>query len=276
MKKLGVIGWPVSHSLSPRLHRAWLSQYRIDATYEAVAVKPEALSSFVQDVRQSSEWIGFNVTIPYKETVIRAVDQLDASAIRIGAVNTVCMSSGELIGGNTDAAGFMASLTEAGALSDARHRAVVLGAGGAARAVCAALLDLSCEEIVVAARRREQILALAEQLDASSRIIPCPWDERESALEKAQLLVNATSLGLRGGEALSINLSALPPGATVCDLVYVPLKTPLLEQAKRLGHRSVDGLGMLIHQAAASFEAWFGMRPVVDEATRKHLLHEPL
>lgn len=268
VRKAGVIGWPVAHSLSPALHRYWLKRYRIAGEYEALPVAPEALKEFIKHMPQEG-YRGANVTVPHKETVMPFLDEVDESARAIGAVNTIVMDRGGLKGFNTDAYGFAENLRQYG-FPAARNKAVVLGAGGAAKAVCHALAKERFAQIVIAARTAAKAKAIAKALPIKTSVIG--WENRSAALEGADLLVNATSLGLQGGESLEMDLSRLPETAIVSDVVYTPLDTPLLKAARARGNRTIDGLGMLLHQAAPAFEAWFGVRPEVDEETRKQVL----
>jgi shikimate dehydrogenase len=265
--RAGIIGWPVAHSLSPLIHRYWLAEHGLAGRYETVAVAPELLDETVARLRADG-WAGFNVTVPHKETVMRLLDRIDPAAAEIGAVNTVVAVEGLLEGRNTDAPGFLASLRAAGPLH-ADAPAVVLGAGGAARAVVSALAQSGFCEIRIANRGRARAEGLARSFPRST---VWDWAERGRMLGDAGLLVNATSLGMTGQEPLDIDLAALPLAATVTDLVYRPLETDLLGRARRRGNPVVDGLGMLLHQAVDGFAAWFGERPLVTPALRSHLL----
>jgi len=261
-KRAGVIGWPVKHSRSPRLHGFWLRQQGIDGRYDLLPVPPEDLGEFLKALRRNGPVEGFrgvNVTIPHKEAVIPFLDAVDETARRIGAVNTIVVSAdGRLEGRNTDAFGFIASLR--GSQPDWRAEAapaVVLGAGGAARAVCHALLEAGVPELRLLNRGRPRAEALAAAFN-DSRIRVGDWDDRAEALPGAGLLVNTTSLGMQGQPPLDLALEALPENAVVMDLVYVPLLTPLLAAASARGNPVVDGLGMLLHQGRPGFAAWFG------------------
>jgi shikimate dehydrogenase len=267
MPRAGVIGWPVAHSLSPRIHRFWLAELGIQARYEAVVVPPDWLEDTVESFRAAG-WRGFNVTVPHKETIIPLLDGLEPAARAIGAVNTVvAVAGGRLEGRNSDAAGFMASL-RAGSRIDADRPAVVLGAGGAARAILAALTDAGFRDIRLVNRDRTRARILAESLPATV----CDWSERAYALAEAGLLINSTSLGMTGQPGLDLDLSRLPVSAVVTDIVYRPLDTDLLARAKARGNPVVDGLGMLLHQAVEGFAAWFGQRPTVTRQLRHHVL----
>ncbi|MGE5539768.1 MAG: shikimate dehydrogenase [Gemmatimonas sp.] len=269
-KLAGVMGWPVGHSRSPRLHGYWLERYGIDGTYVPLAVPP---AHFAQALRMLA-LIGFrgvNVTVPHKEAALAAVDTLDDAARRIGAVNTVMMDSdGALRGTNTDGIGFIAHLkASAPQWSADAGPAVVIGAGGAARAVVVALQDAGVREIRLVNRTRERAEQLAMEIDGSVGVLP--WVARNSALDGAALVVNTTTLGMTGQPALEIDLALLPARAAVFDCVYAPLETPLLAQARARKLTAVDGLGMLIHQARAGFTTWFGVEPEVDDALRRFL-----
>ena len=266
----GVIGWPVSHSLSPRLHGYWLRQYRIDGAYLPLPVRPEALSPVIAGLAELG-FRGVNVTIPHKQAVLKLCTNVDSTAERIGAVNTVVFRDGGLHGSNSDAFGFLENLQRSAPdWQPAAGPAVVLGAGGAARAVIVALLDAGVPGIRLVNRTLARAEALAEAF--GERVAACSWQDVESELAEARLLVNSTSLGMTGQPDLALDLTALPRIAVVTDLVYAPLETPLLAAAKARGNTVVDGLGMLLHQARPGFEAWFGQRPEVTEDLRRFLL----
>ncbi|MGE0154477.1 MAG: shikimate dehydrogenase [Reyranellaceae bacterium] len=269
LKLAGVMGWPIAHSRSPRLHGHWLARYRIAGAYLPLLVAPDDLARAFDGLR-AMNFRGCNVTLPLKEKALVLVDRADALARRIGAVNTVVNENGELVGSNTDAFGFLENL-KAGASQWRADSgpAVVLGAGGAARAVLAALIDAGVREIRLFNRNRERATALQEAL--GSPVTVGPWRERADGLAGAALLVNTTSLGMAGHEELEIELHALPKKAVVTDLVYAPLMTALLQRARARGNAVVDGLGMLLHQARPGFEAWFGVAPQVDEQLRRHV-----
>lgn len=270
LKRAGVMGYPVAHSRSPRLHGHWLARYGIAGSYVPLLVPPENLATAFEDLRVKG-FRGCNVTLPLKEKALTLVDSADALAKRIGAVNTVVVEKDlTLSGSNTDAFGFLESL-KAGApqWQASAGSAVVLGAGGASRAVLVALIDAGVKEIRLTNRHAERAQALKEALGGPITVVP--WRERDQALAGAALLVNATSLGLTGHAELEIELDALPKTAVVNDIVYVPLLTALLQRARARGNVIVDGLGMLLHQARPGFEAWFGVAPVVDEQLRRHV-----
>jgi shikimate dehydrogenase len=268
-KIAGVIGWPVSHSRSPRLHGYWLERYKIDGAYVPLAIGPAHVAQALR-VLALAGFRGVNVTVPHKEAALAAVDVLDADARRIGAVNTVIMApDGSLTGSNTDGVGFLAHLRASAPAWSASGPAVVIGAGGAARAVVAALMGAGVPDIRVVNRTRERAEELVRSFDGPARVLP--WVARHGALEGAALVVNTTTLGMTGQPALELDLDALLNDACVFDCVYAPLETPLLAAARARGLVAVDGLGMLIHQARPGFEAWFGVAPEVDEGLRRFL-----
>ena len=266
----GVIGWPVGHSRSPLLHNFWLARAGIDGAYIPMAVPPDRLGEALRAL-PALGFAGTNVTIPHKEAAFAAVDEADGIARRIGAVNTVLVrGDGSLSGSNTDAFGFVEALrSRLGAWSGAGIAAAVLGAGGAARAVVAALQDEGVGEIRLANRTRARADALCERFGAP--LVAVDWEEREDALDGAALLVNTTALGMAGGVPLELRLDGLPTEAVVNDIVYTPLETPLLAAARARGCRAVDGLEMLLHQARPGFAAWYGAEPAVDDALRRHV-----
>jgi shikimate dehydrogenase len=273
-KRAGVIGWPVGHSKSPRLHGFWLRHYRIDGEYAAIAVRPEDLAAFVDDLRRNG-FAGINVTVPHKEKILPLMDELSPTARAIGAVNTVFVRpGGKLHGTNTDAYGFLENLRQSPGGFDAKTGpAVVLGAGGAARAVCVALREAGSPAVRVANRSLDKAQALAREW--SPQVKAVPWSELTTVLADAAVLINATSLGMTGQPPLEISLDALPKSALVTDVVYAPLDTPLLAAARARGHRVVDGLGMLLYQAQAGFAGWFGVTPAVTPELRRHVLEGP-
>ncbi|HLY47101.1 MAG TPA: shikimate dehydrogenase [Stellaceae bacterium] len=256
----GIMGWPVSHSRSPALHNFWLDEHGIDGAYVPLPVRPEHLAQALRALPVLG-FRGCNLTIPHKQAALSLVDRADPLARRIGAVNTVIVAADDsLEGSNTDVYGFRENLREC--VPDWEPKAgpvVVLGAGGAARAVVAALIEAGIGEIRLLNRTLARAGQLADELALPScRLSVHPWAARGDALEDAGLLVNTTSLGMSGEPALEIDLVRLPPHAVVADIVYVPLETELLAAARRNGHRTVDGLGMLLHQGRPGFEAWFG------------------
>jgi shikimate dehydrogenase len=267
----GIMGWPVAHSLSPRLHGHWLRRHGIDGAYVPLPVLPERLEQALRAL-PALGFAGVNLTIPHKEAALSLVDRLTPAAARIGAVNTVVVEpDGTLSGDNTDGFGFIASLSESRVGWQATAGpAVVLGAGGAARAVAVALLDAGAPEVRLLNRTPDRAEALARELGGAIHAVA--WAERNGALADAALLVNTTSLGMHGQPPLVLGLDALPRTALVTDVVYTPLITALLAVARARGNPVVDGLGMLLHQARPGFRAWFGVDPVVDEDLRAAVL----
>ena len=261
-----VIGWPVAHSRSPLIHGYWLKHYGIEGSYTRQSVPPEGLADFIGQL-SSLGFVGCNVTLPHKEAVYRLVETSDPTTRRIEAVNTVTMQEGRLIGLNTDACGFVAHLRSV--LPDWSGKGaevLVLGAGGAARAIVAGLLGEGVNCILISNRTAARGRALAEHF--GPKVTAVDWAAIPQQLTRCDLLVNTTLLGMAGQPALDIDLAGLAPGAAVADIVYVPLQTDLLGQARARGHRVVDGLGMLLHQAVPGFELWFGARPEVTPELR--------
>lgn len=267
----GVIGWPITHSLSPRLHGYWLSQNAIDGAYVPLGVSPDHLERALAGLAALG-FAGANVTVPHKQRALAAVDEVAPVARRIGAVNTLIVQpDGRLYGTNTDAFGFLENLRErAPGWQAAAGPVLVLGAGGAARAVVAALIDAGVPELRIANRHIERAEAVAADIGGPIRIVS--WEQRADALPGIALLVNTTSLGMVGQPALQLDLSRLPPAAIVADIVYTPLTTPLLAAATARGNPVVDGLGMLLHQARPAFAAWYGHDPDVTDGLRRFLL----
>lgn len=263
--KVGVAGWPVSHSRSPHIFAHWFARYGVTASYEIVPVPPEEADAFFADL--PAEWAGLNVTVPHKATAARHVATEGAGA-RLGVVNTLWRDGGVVRGTSSDGDGFLASL-DAGApcWRDNKGLAVILGAGGAAVALADAL-HAAGRDVVLCNRT----LSRADEVAEATGTRAVPMDDLADALAEAALLVNATSLGMVGSPALSVDLSPLPSAAVVSDIVYNPLVTPLLADAAARGHATVDGLGMLLHQATVGFEKWFGIRPEVDAALRETIV----
>ncbi|MAO55356.1 MAG: shikimate dehydrogenase [Rhodospirillaceae bacterium] len=270
-KLAGVMGWPVAHSLSPMLHGHWLDSLGIDGAYLPLAVAPENFAEVLAALPKMG-FRGVNVTVPHKEAALAAVDEADALARRIGAVNTIVVGDdGKLTGTNTDGFGFLENL-KAGApkWNAAGGPAVVLGAGGAARAVAVALIDAGAPEIILVNRTRARAEKIAADLGGPLTV--WDWDDRAAVLAGANLLVNTTTLGMTGKAPLDISLDALPAAALVNDIVYAPLQTDVLAAAAARGNPVVDGLGMLLHQARPGFEAWFGVAPKVTPDLRARIL----
>ena len=256
----GIMGWPVTHSRSPALHNFWIDEHGIDGVYVPLPVPPEHLAQALRAL-PALGFRGCNLTLPHKQAALAIVDRVDPLARRIGAMNTVVIAAdGSLEGSNTDVFGFRENLRDrAPDWKASAGPAIILGAGGAARAIVAALIEMKVEEIRIVNRTRARVERVADDLASpTTRITIHPWSERDTVQREAGILVNTTSLGMTGEPALDIDLSQLPPSAVVADIVYVPLETPLPAAARQRGHLTVDGLGMLLHQGRPGFEAWFG------------------
>jgi shikimate dehydrogenase len=266
VRRACVIGWPVAHSRSPLIHGHWLKHYGIEGSYGREAVAPEDLPSFIGRLAQLG-YAGCNVTLPHKEAVYDLVEVQDKTTERIGAVNTVYTEGGRTVGFNSDAYGFVAHLRSV--LPEWRAdgaNVLVLGAGGAARAIVAGLLDEGVDHIVIANRTEARARDLAGHF--GDKVTALAWPAIPRQLPSFSLVVNTTSLGMAGQPPLEVDLDGLPAGAAVADIVYVPLETDLLKQARQRGHPVIDGLGMLLHQAVPGFEVWFGVRPEVTPELR--------
>ena len=261
-----VIGWPVKHSRSPVIHRFWLNELGLDGDYVIQPVAPEGIVDFFAGFATGG-FVGCNVTVPHKEAAFAAVTRREAAAEETGALNTVWIDNGRLVGTNTDPIGFLANLDEEAPDWDADGGpAVVLGAGGAARAIVWALLSRGFAPISVVNRTRERAQALAGAF--GPKVVIADWESLPRRLRQARLLVNTTLLGMHGQPLLDVDVSLLPAEAVVNDLIYVPLETPLITSARIAGLRAVGGLGMLLHQAVPGFAHWFGQRPTVTPALR--------
>jgi shikimate dehydrogenase len=268
--KAFVIGHPIAHSRSPLIHTYWLDQFGIDGRYEAIDVTPGALAGFVAGLREG-EFAGGNATIPHKEALIALCDTVDPLAQQIGAVNTLVVSAGAIVGSNSDYLGFLANLdAEAPGWDEDIGTAIVLGAGGASRAILTALAARNVEKIVLLNRDVDRAKTLAGAF--GPRVIPAPLTDFARFAPEAGLLVNTSAVGMGGTRFENLDLSALPRSTVVNDIVYTPLVTPLLADAAALGLRSVDGLGMLLHQAVPGFSAWFGVVPAVTPQLRALVL----
>lgn len=267
----GVIGWPVSHSRSPRLHGHWLRAYGIDGAYIPLAVAPEHVDQAIRAL-PALGFAGVNVTVPHKQAALRLADEVDDFARRLGAANTLVVKpDGRIAASNSDAYGFLQNLREGAPRFRAdAGPAVVLGSGGAARAVVVALADAGARDIRVVNRTPARADDLCQLAPGVARAIA--WADKAAALADAALLVNTTSLGMDGQPPLEIDLGRLPPHALVNDIVYTPLETPLLKAAAARGNPVVDGLGMLLHQARPGFKAWFGREPEVTDDLRRAVL----
>jgi shikimate dehydrogenase len=267
----GVMGWPIAHSRSPVIHGHWIEQLGLRGAYIPLAVNPVNLPEALKGL-SALGFAGCNLTLPHKVDALTCVQELDQVARQIGAVNTVVVQAdGSLRGTNTDAFGYIQSLREAQPnWQAASGPAVVLGAGGAARAIVWALADAGVKEIRLFNRSPDKALDMARQFGAPVKALA--WEQRHDALADAGLLVNTTTQGMQGQAALDIDLTALPQTALVSDIVYTPLETDLLLRAKLRGNPVVNGLGMLLHQARPGFEAWFGVMPEVTPALWQKVL----
>ena len=263
----GVMGWPVMHSRSPLMHNYWMRQTGLTGTYVPLAIEPGTVEAALRGLHPL-RFSGVNVTIPHKLDVMRAVDVLDPVAARIGAVSCVHVrDDGTLFGTNNDWRGFLGNLRESCPQWQAdAGPAVVLGAGGGARAVCHALLEAGVPSIRLVNRTADKADAVIADLGGA--ITPVAWDERHAALDGAATLVNTTSLGMAGQPPLDLRLDALPTAAVVTDIIYIPLETDLLAQAQARGNATVGGLGMLLHQGPPAWKLWFGIEPRVTDDLR--------
>jgi shikimate dehydrogenase len=264
-----IIGHPVAHSRSPLIHGHWLAEYGLAGSYERVDVPPAEVPAFIARLR-AGEFVGGNVSVPNKEAVLSQLDQASGTARAMGAANTLWMGDGRLHGDNTDAYGFLAHLDACvPGWAERVGTALILGAGGAARAVIHGLAGRGVTRILLVNRSSGRAGELAAAFPDA--VAARPWQDVAALVGRSDLIVNTTSLGMHGQPPLEIDLSALRPGTIVDDIVYVPLETTLLAEARRRGGIPVDGLGMLLHQAVPGFERWFGVRPQVTDALRVKL-----
>jgi shikimate dehydrogenase len=259
-----LIGWPAAHSRSPLIHHYWLRTLDIEGGYNIEAVPPEGLAEFVLHL-STHGFVGANVTIPHKERAL-ALTLPDERARAVGAANTLWYEGSELRSTNTDVEGFINNLEVSAKGWDKIDDALVLGAGGSSRAVIFGLIERGIKRVHVANRTNDRALALADQF--GERVHPIAWEKISETLPSAGLLVNTTSLGMHGQPPLDLDIEKLSTESVVADLVYVPLETPLLAAARARGHKTADGLGMLLHQAVRGFELWFGRRPDVTPELR--------
>ena len=263
----GVMGWPVAHTRSPAIHNHWIARYGLKGAYVQLPVQPDRLEAAIRGL-PALGFAGCNVTVPHKVNAMRFMDELHPAARRVAAINTIVVQAdGRLLGMNNDGAGYIQSLRDA----DATWRgnagpALVLGAGGAARAIVVALLDEGVPELRITNRTLERAQALAEAFGQRVKVVP--WAERNEAMAGVSLLVNTTTQGMHGQAPLDVVLDALPRAAMVSDAIYIPMETPLLAQARLRGHRTVNGLGMLLNQARPAFESWFGVIPEITPELR--------
>ncbi len=270
--RAGVIGWPVDHSRSPLIHSYWLDQFDLAGSYERLPIEPDAISDLKHILRDGG-FVGANVTLPHKESAADLVDWIDPPAAELGAVNTLWFEGDRLMGANTDGYGFLANLDERAPGWDRPGiKAVVLGAGGASRAIIQALLHRDFDSVWILNRTIEKAEALAERFGRRCRA--GALSDAATILSEADILVNTTAVGMKGEGSFDFGLDGLRSGAVVTDIVYTPLETGLLQTARGRGLTCVDGLGMLLHQAGPGFEKWFGRRPEVTESLRDHVLKD--
>jgi shikimate dehydrogenase len=268
-----VTGWPIKHSRSPIIHRYWLQKHGLAGSYDAIPVEESDFTAFIGRLKDGTSGLcGGNVTIPHKEQAFALADCPDEIAGEIGAANTLWIEEGRLCATNTDGHGFATNLDDRHPGWDKTDRAVILGAGGASRAVIQAVRDRGVGEIHVVNRTVSRARELADRFGQS--VHAHPLEALPEVMAGAGLFVNATSLGMEGMQSAAIDLSPLLSDALVTDIVYVPLETPVLRQAQEQGYKTADGLGMLLHQAAPGFERWFGERPVVDDTLRSIILDD--
>jgi shikimate dehydrogenase len=266
MKRACVVGWPIKHSRSPLIHNYWLKQHGIEGDYTKEAVEPERAESFFKSL-SANGFAGCNVTLPYKETACRIASRRDAMAESIKAANLLYYDNGVLCASNTDVIGFLHNLdNQVPGWDKIGLPAAVLGSGGGARGILKGLLDRGFQSIRLANRTRERAESLASEYGAKVSVFA--WEDRAEMLADCGLLVNTTSLGMKGNDPLEIELGAFSIPGVVCDIVYTPLETDLLRRAKEAGFHIADGLGMLLHQAVPAFEKWFGVRPEVTPELR--------
>jgi len=267
----GVMGWPVAHTRSPAIHNHWIAKHGLKGAYVQLPVHPDRLEAALRGL-PALGFAGCNVTVPHKVSAMHFMDELHPTAQRVAAINTIVVQpDGSLLGLNNDGAGYIQSLRDADPTwrGDAGP-ALVLGAGGAARAIVVALLDEGVPELRITNRTLERAQALAEAFGDRVKVVP--WAERNEALAGISLLVNTTTQGMHGQPPLDVALDALPAAAMVSDAIYIPMETPLLAQARLRGHQTVNGLGMLLNQARPAFKAWFGVMPEITPELRAAIL----
>jgi shikimate dehydrogenase len=272
MKRACVVGWPVAHSRSPLIHGFWLAKYGIEGSYVKQPLPPDQAAEFLRNL-PAHGFVGCNVTLPHKETAFAVADERGPAAAAVGAANTLWLEGGRLVAESTDTLGFINNLKATVPDVDLRGAAVaILGAGGAARAVIYSLLSEGVGGVRLMNRTHARAETLARHFGA--RITVHDWEQRNTCVRGVRLLVNTTTLGMTGADRLDLDVSALDSRCIVADIVYVPLTTPLLAAARARGLATVDGLGMLLHQAAPGFEKWFGVRPEVTEELRALLARD--
>ena len=266
MKRACVIGWPIEHSRSPLIHGYWLKKYGIEGSYTKQAVKPDDVAAFLGSLAEQG-FAGCNVTVPHKEVAFAAAAERDASAVAVKAANTLWLEGGKLWAANTDTYGYMTHLRSSAPQWKNRDAPVsILGAGGAARAIVYGFLQAGVSEVRLFNRTRDRTELLAQ--DFGARVKVCDWGQREAQSLDASVIVNTTAVGLKGQGDLGIDFAGFHPACVVSDIVYVPLETAFLRAARLKGLATVDGLGMLLHQAVPGFERWFGVRPEVTAELR--------
>jgi shikimate dehydrogenase len=267
----GVMGWPVAHTRSPAIHNHWISRHGLKGAYVQLPVHPDRLEAALRGL-PALGFAGCNVTVPHKVSAMHFMDELHPTAQRVAAINTIVVQpDGSLLGMNNDGAGYVQSLRDADPTwrGDAGP-ALVLGAGGAARAIVVALLDEGVPELRITNRTLERAQALAEAFGERVKVVP--WAQRNDAMAGVSLLVNTTTQGMHGQPPLDVALDALPAAAMVSDAIYIPMETPLLAQGRLRGHRTVNGLGMLLNQARPAFKAWYGVMPEITPELRAAIL----
>ena len=270
--KAGVIGWPIHHSRSPIIHNYWLKEQSINGRYETIAVSPDEADSFFKNFKTSG-LAGFNITLPHKEAVVPHLDHIDEAATAIGAVNTVWLEDDKMFGSNSDWIGFCDNLDHLAADWDQRNEhALILGAGGAARGVIFALMKRGFKNITVANRTLSRAEELADHFGATVAAIEL--HQAEQVIESSTLIINTTSLGMDKNPPLPLTLEGIRPDCLVTDIVYTPLETPLIKLAKSKGNQTVDGLGMLLHQAKMGSKLWFGGEPIVTDELRAIVMED--
>lgn len=267
----GVMGWPVAHSRSPAIHNYWIRQHKLNGSYGLFPVQPNELEIAIRGLKALG-LAGCNITIPHKTEAIKWMDWVEPIAKKMGAINTIVVTpNGDLHGFNNDGFGYLESLRQALPSWQANiGPIVILGAGGASRAIVVSLIEAGATEIRILNRTRSKADELCQEF--GDPVTAYDWSERHEALSDAALLVNTTSQGMHGERELDIDLQELPTTALVSDIIYIPLETPLLEKARLRGNPTVNGLGMLLHQARPAFKAWFGVMPEVDTALEQAIL----
>jgi shikimate dehydrogenase len=275
MKNAFVIGHPISHSKSPKLHGFWLEKLNIDGSYQAIDVAPENLVDFARSL-ELKDLVGGNATLPHKEHLLQICDELTATAKAIGAVNTIWLQNGKLYGDNTDKYGFLANLDQQSLGWDAKtSRAIMIGAGGAARAILMGLIERGYKEIFILNRTIDRAAQLASEFEQhlnDQQLRAAKLSDFNRLAGATDFVVNTSSVGMKGTKFDDLDVEQLSKNAIVTDIVYTPLVTPLLADAQKAGLGTIDGLGMLLHQAVPGFEKWFGVRPEVTDELRAHIL----